>query len=391
MTNEERSVSLCREILRIPSFSGEEQKIAGFLADTMRAGGFDQVTTDRFGSVIGCIRGRRPGKRILLDGHIDTVRIADPGRWTHDPFGGEITDGRMYGRGASDMKGGVASIVTAAEDYARETNRDFAGEIYVSCSVQEELFEGVSGREIAKNVHPDMVIIGEATSGTLKIGQRGRAEVVVETAGVPCHSSNPEKGVNAVYHMAELIPEIRSIVPREHPLLGKGILVLTDIISDPYPGSSVVPGGCRVTFDRRLLVGEDESSVLGQIQEAVTRARKRVPELQAKAYIAQGENRCWTGETLQAKRFFPAWALEETDPLVQRSLAGLHSAGIDAPLSHYAFCTNGSSFCGEAGIPTVGFGPSQENLAHTVDEYIELSQLEMAVRGYQGILRELTR
>jgi putative selenium metabolism hydrolase len=391
MENNEQVVTLCQKLLQIPSFSGEEKRIAEFLIETMQTLGFDEVTIDRYGSVLGCMHGTKPGKHILLDGHIDTVRIAKPEEWTHDPFGGKIEGERLYGRGASDMKGGVASMVTAVADFARETGKDFAGDIYVSCSVQEELFEGVSCREVIKNARPDLVIIGEATSTTLKIGQRGRAEVVVETEGVPCHSSNPEKGVNAVYHMATLIEEIRRIVPNEHPLLGQGILELTDIISDPYPGSSVVPAKCQATFDRRLLVGETEESVLAQIGEAIKKTKVVVPNLKARAFLAEGENRCWTGEPLRSKRFFPAWAMEESCDLVRSAMTGLRAAGIEAPISHYAFCTNGSSFCGEAGIPTVGFGPSLESLAHTVDEYIELEQLNRAVRGYCGILRELTR
>lgn len=389
MTHEDRLTALCRELLRRPSVSGAEGDAAAFLRQTMEALGYDQVTVDRYGSVLGCIRGSRPGRRVLLDGHIDTVPVADPALWRHDPFGGEVAEGRLYGRGASDMKGAVAAMVTAAADFAAETGRDFAGTVFVSCSVQEEQFEGVACREIRRAAEPDCVIIGEASGGTLKIGQRGRAEVVVETEGVSCHSSNPAEGVNAVYRMMELLPELRRLPPPSHPLLGQGILELTDILSDPYPGASVVPGRCRATFDRRLLPGETPESVLAQVEGAIARARSRVPDLRARASLAEGEGVCWTGETIRARRFFPAWVLPEDHALVRAARAGLESAGIDAPLSHYAFCTNGSSFCGEAGVPTVGFGPSLETLAHTVDEYIEVEQLALACRGYAGILRAL--
>ena len=118
--------------------------------------------------------------------------------------------------------------------------------------------------------------------------------------------------------------------------------------------------------------------------------KERVPELEAAAELTRGSSGCWTGDTLAAERFFPAWVLPEDHQLVCAALAGLRAAGIDAPLSHYAFCTNASSFCGELGIPTVGFGPSLESLAHVTDEYIEIGQLERACRGYQGILRALT-
>lgn len=391
MSMDMQLVELCRELIRRPSVSGEERAAAEFLRDTMEKLGYDQVEIDRYGSVLGRIHGKRPGPTVLMDGHIDTVPVEDPGAWRHDPFAAQIENGRIYGRGASDMKGSVASMVLAAARFAAGAGRDFAGTAAVSCSVHEECFEGISCREAADRVKPDFVIIGEATSTTLKIGQRGRAEVVVETGGVSCHSSNPEKGVNAVYHMMAVIEEIRKIVPNEHPLLGKGILELTDIKSSPYPGASVVPSLCRATFDRRTLAGEDEAVILGQVEQAIARARERIPGLEARAFLAEGREACWTGETISAKRYFPAWVVEEDSELVQKALAGLREAGIEAPISHFAFCTNGSHFCGEAGIPAIGYGPSLESLAHVRDEYIEIEQLTKACRGFESILRQLTR
>lgn len=391
MTKEEQLIGFCQEAVRIPSPSGQERDVAELMQRRMQEYGFDEVSIDRYGSVLGRIRGNRPGKTILMDGHIDTVDVVDAPEWRHDPFGGEIEDGKIYGRGTSDMKGSVTAMLSAAAQFAEDSGRDFAGDICVSCSVHEECFEGVASREVSKRAKPDFVIIGEATSTTVKIGQRGRAEVVVETEGVSCHSSNPDKGVNAVYHMMAVIGEIRKIVPNEHPVLGKGILELTDIISTPYPGASVVPSLCRATFDRRTLVGEGEEVILGQVREAIGRAAARVPGLKARTYLAEGGETCWTGEHISAKRYFPAWLISQDDPDVQSVLAGLREAGIDAPISHFAFCTNGSHFCGEAGIPTIGYGPSLESLAHVRDEYIEIDQLIKAYRGFQCILRQLTR
>ena len=236
MYTNEQLIEFCQEAVRIPSYSGQEKGVAEFMKRKMEEYGFDEVIIDKYGSVLGTINGKRPGKTILMDGHIDTVDVIDALQWKHDPFGGEIVDGRIYGRGTSDMKGSDCAMITAAARYAEKTGKDFAGKICVSCTVHEECFEGVSSREITRLAKPDFVIIGEATTTTVKRGQRGRAEVVVETEGVSCHSSNPEKGVNAVYEMMAVIEEIRKIVPNEHPLLGKGILELTDIISKPYPG-----------------------------------------------------------------------------------------------------------------------------------------------------------
>ena len=99
-------------------------------------------------------------------------------------------------------------------------------------------------------------------------------------------------------------------------------------------------------------MGEDEAVILGQVNEAIARAQETHPGLKARCYLAEGEEKCWTGDTIRARRYFPAWVTEEDSELVQAALKGLKDAGIEAPLSHFSFCTNGSSFCGEAGIPS---------------------------------------
>lgn len=382
-------IEFCRELIRIPSPSGRERLVAELIQRKMKTYDFDEIQIDAYGSVVGLIKGRFPGRTVLMDGHIDHVPVTDAQEWTYPPFDATLEEGKIFGRASSDMKGGIAAMITAAADFAKETDRNFAGTVAVSCSVHEERFEGIASREISKAIQPDFVIIGEATSGTIKIGQRGRAEVHVETEGLSCHSSSPEKGVNAVYLMTHVIEEIRQIQEKEHPILGKGIWVLTDIISSPYPGASVVPALCRATFDRRILVGETEASILAEVNAAIDRAKATVPGLEARATYSRGEELCWTGKLIRAERFFPAWLLDEDSEIIQKARRGLSRMGIDAPISHFSFCTNGSHFCGEAGIPTIGYGPSLEKLAHIRDEYIEITELENAYAGYKGILSEL--
>lgn len=392
MLNQEREqqvIDLCQQLLRRQSYSGQEQEVVACLKAFFAEMDFDNCLVDRYGNIIGQIKGNRPGKSILLDGHIDTVPVPDPVPWQHDPFGGELVDGKIYGRGASDMKGAVAAMACAAGFFAQDTARDFAGTVYVAGVVHEECFEGVAARRISKLTQPDYVVIGEASELNLKIGQRGRAEVVIETFGKPAHSANPQQGVNAVYQMARLIERLRALPASSHPVLGSGILELTDIKSTPYPGASVVPSYCRATYDRRLLVGETQEEVLEPLRTAIAAMAGEDPSFQAKASYASGRERCYTGEWIEAQRFFPGWLFEEDAPFVQKALAGLRQAGLSPELTHYAFCTNGSHYAGEAGIQTIGFGPSRENLAHTIDEHIEVEQLLGATRGYYAIIQSL--
>lgn len=385
----QRIITLCQELIRRKSYSGGEQAVARFLKETMEVSGYDSVVQDKYGDVIGCIRGKRPGKRILFDGHMDTVPVGKESDWTYPPFGAEIHGGKIYGRGASDMKGAVAAFTLAAAYFAQDCGKDFAGEIYVAGVVHEECFEGVAAREISRLVKPDLVVIGEASNCNLKVGQRGRAEIRVETFGVPAHSANPEKGVNAVYAMAKVIEAIRTLPAPEHPVLGKGILELTDIKSSPYPGASVVPEYCSATYDRRLLTGETGESVLAPLQELLERLQKEDPALKAKVSYAVGKERCYTGEPIGSRRFFPGWLFGEEEEFLVKIRDTFRKLDLPAEVTKYNFCTNGSHYAGEAGIPTVGMGPSDESLAHVIDEYVEVEQLRQVALRYYGIMAAL--
>lgn len=385
---ENKLIKLCQELVQNPSNSGEEKRVVEVIKRNMLSMGYNSVHVDRFGNIIGCIKGNRPGKKILFDGHIDTVPVVNRDKWTQNPYGGDIVDGKIYGRGTSDMKGQTSAFIVACASFAEDCGKDFDGEIYCAGVVHEEIFEGIAAREISNYVKPDYVVIGESSELNLKIGQRGRGEIVVETFGKPAHSANPQKGINSVYKMASVIQEINRIVPPETKL-GKGILELTDVKSSPYPGASVVPEYCRATYDRRLLVGETKESVLEPIQEVLTNMMRIDQELKAKVSFAVGKETCYTGETIEGERFFPGWHYDENDDFVQAAYEGLKESGINPEITQYSFCTNGSHYAGEAGIKTIGFGPSKENLAHTIDEYIEIEQLILGAKGYYGILKSV--
>lgn len=384
-------IELCQALIQQKSYSGEEQGVVSVLKDYMRENGFDEVAVDDYGNLVGCIKGNRPGKKLLFDGHMDTVPVSDPAEWKYPPFAAEIHEGRIYGRGTSDMKGALSAMVCAAANFARDTEKQFAGEVYVAGVVHEECFEGVAARAISKAVNPDYVVIGEASQLNLKIGQRGRAEIVVETFGKPCHSANPEKGINAVYKMAKVIEAIRTLAPTHHPVLGNGILELTDIKSAPYPGASVVPEYCRATYDRRLLVGETKETVLAPLKALLARMMEEDPELKVKVSYAVGQEKCHTGHEINGERFFPGWLYDEKEAFVQDVASRLKEMGYMPSITQYNFCTNGSHYAGEAGIRTFGLGPSQENLAHTLNEYIEIDQLAKVTDCYYGVMQALLK
>jgi putative selenium metabolism hydrolase len=383
----EQVIGLCRELVRQKSYSGDEGTVVEHLKRFFTEHGFDDVTVDGYGNCIGHIKGSKPGPKILFDGHMDTVPVTDESAWRYPPFGAEIHEGRIHGRGTSDMKGALAAMCCAVADFAADTKKNFAGDLYVSGVVHEECFEGVASRSVSRLVRPDYVVIGEASQLNVKIGQRGRAEIKLEVFGKAAHSANPEKGINAVYQAAKIIREIQKLPPPHHEVLGDGILELTDIKSSPYPGASVVPEYCAVTYDRRLLTGETPESVLKPIQALLVQMKDEDSQLNAKVSYARGEEMCHTGKKITGERFFPGWLYDRKEPFVQDVLKQLWSMGFTPEISRYNFCTNGSHYAGEAGIKTIGLGPSAESLAHTRDEFISIDQLVKAAECYYGVIK----
>lgn len=371
-------------LIRTPSPSGQEDGVARLVFEEMAKLGF-KVQIDAFGNVIGTVSAG-PGPTVLLDAHMDTVGVSSPELWTRNPWGERVGD-RIYGRGAMDMKGPLAAAIYGIAALRGCLER---GTVAVSATVAEELVEGPALARVAERLRPDFVVICEATSLKLARGQRGRAEVRVEVFGKPTHSSRPELGVNAAEAMVDVVRALRELQPPRHPVLGPGILALTDVKSEPYPGLSVVPDYCLATYDRRTLPGELEDDILQPIRALAERALEG-SGARAQVAIAEDDFETYTGQRIAAPNFAPAWFFDEDAPIVTGAVEGLRQAGIVPELSHYAFCTNGSGTAGRLGIPTIGFGPGQEELAHRVDEYIDVDELVLAARGYAGIACQLVR
>ncbi len=376
---DEELMELLRLLVETQSITGNEKNIVDRLDSIFSYLGLESIRMPS-GSIAGVLSSDEDGPTILIDGHVDTVPVPDINKWTYDPFKLTLSSGLLYGRGTSDMKGGLAAAIAAVSELKALKK----GRVVISCTVEEERFEGLTASEMSAYFKPDKVIIAESTHLRINIGQRGRCEVVVTANGRSCHSSNPEMGENAVLEGVKAIEEIAEIAPRQDPLLGEGIMVLTDIISSPYPGMSIVPEKCVVTYDRRTLPGETEESILLPIN---TRLSEKA--IKAEALIAYGETTTYAGKRLSRYRFFPSWKIDECSDFVTLSKEALEKEGIFRGLGHYAFCTNGSHYMGEAGIETIGYGPGEEKCAHIVDEYISQEDLFTAKRGFKAILKAL--
>ena len=382
-------VGVLQKMVRIPSIGPEEGELAAYLSLIMDELGFNDVEIDSVGNVIGKISGKDPGRApVFFDGHIDTMGPSST-PWQFDPFGGEIHGGRIYGRGTSDMKGSIAAAICAGA-FLIEDGFKPARDIYVCGSVSEELVEGAALEPVLNRIRPGVVIIGEATNLQLAVGQRGRAEIVVETLGVPTHTSRPDLGVNAIKLMHRFISEAEKCPLPEDEVLGRAVLEITDIKSFPYPGLSMVPDLCRATYDRRLVRSDTKDEVLAPLLDIAADLERRTPDFMARVFLSTADFVTYTGYGIKAEKYAPAW-VQEDEELINRCLGALRGAGINSGTNTYNFCTNGSTAAGKMGIPTVGFGIGDEAEAHRVDESISLEDLISGTKGYMALLQCLTR
>lgn len=360
-------VELCRDFVRVPSPSGQEGPLAALVAARMRAMGF-QVETDRLGNVLGTRQGKGPGPTLLFDSHLDVVPVPDPSAWTHAPFGAELDQERLWGRGSADTKGSLAAMLCAG------AAAEFRGTLLVSASVCEENMTAVALAEVLERHPADLVIVGEPTSLCLGTAQKGRAGLWLEAAGRSAHSSRPELGDNAIYRMLEAVARLRALPLPADPDLGRAICEVIEIDSAPKPSPGMVPHLCTARLALRLLPGETAQSVL----ERTTRCLEGLAGISVR--LVTSRQRCHTGLELTMEECVPGWRAPASE-LQTRLLAALGTTAFAAP-----YTTNASAAAAR-NIPTFLLGPGSIEQAHSVDEWIALEQLEAAPAAYAAVIQ----
>ena len=374
-------VQFLRDIISIPSTCGNEKPVLTRIKQEMEKIGYEKIWFDPMGNLFGQIGS---GNRIIaFDGHCDTVEVGNPDNWQVDPFKGDCQKGIIYGRGASDQKGGLASALYAGKILKDlGTPEDFS--FIVAASVLEEDFEGLSWKYIIEEdkIIPQAVILTEPSNMTIKIGQRGRMEMKLKAKGVSCHGSTPELGENAIYKMTPVIQDIERL-NRElssDSELGKGSIVVTDIRSSA-PSLCAVPDSATIHMDRRVTVGENLETSLQEISTL-----ESVKEIQATIDVPEYTIKSYTGYTAQAKAYVPMWLMDRSHPLVKTAEKAYKlQFNKDAEVGTWKFSTNGVATKGMFDIPTIGFGPGKEEHAHSPDDQIKIEDLVDAISFYAAL------
>lgn len=375
-------IKFMQDIIRIPSLSSEEGAVIQRIREEMLRLDYDEVVVDPMGNLLGRI-GSGP-RVIALDGHVDTVDVGDPSLWDRDPHSGDIEDGILYGRGTSDMKGGVASSVYAG---AILKNKGIPDEVtlYVTATVQEEDCDGLCWQYIVNEdgLRPELVVITEPTSLRIYRGHRGRMELEVHTSGVSCHGSAPERGVNAVYKMAGIIADIEKLNERLEPRdpLGKGTVTISEIRSTS-PSLCAVADGCTIHLDRRLTMDETEDTSVAEIL-----ALPSVQTTQATVTVLDYAVPSYSGLTYPTRKYYPTWETPESEPAVQAARTAYRQTfGEEPEVGYWTFSTNGVATAGMHDIPTIGFGPGHEHFAHAPNEQTEIEHLVCCTAFYTALV-----
>ena len=381
-TQQEEILAFTQQLVRAPGHSGDEEQTALLIEKKMKTLGYDKVHVDPYGSVIGVIEGSQPGPTLLFDGHTDVVPIHEPELWHCDPYGGEVTDGKLMGRGSADMKGPVAAMIHAAAYIDRSA---LAGTIIISASVAEEMIPGRALEKVLDKFPADAVVITEPTKLQLGFIEKGRCTVGMTVTGQIAHSSSPELGMNAIYIAVKAIERIKDIPIRSDPLLGNEIRELVEIRSEPSPGNGRVPDYCWGLWECRILPGETEQILLDKFisSQKGTDWEKRVS-----FQIETIDVACYTGEHLVGKDFLPAWKGDKESALYRQMEAAIEKSGI--PVKYWPVYYGCKAFAsrGLKGLPTVIFGPGDVALAHRPNEFIEIRDLLKATEIF-GYIMEL--
>jgi len=369
-----------RQLIAIPSESRHEEDIAVAVRKEMLKLGYPSAEVDRFGNVVGRIGDGRT--RIIFDAHMDTIGIGDRSSWRFDPYTGDFKAGKVYGHGAANNKGGLAAIVYAGA-LIKELDLATDCSVFVVGSIQSEECEGLAYKALfdVEKLYPHFVVLSMPTGMRICRGQRGRAEFRITLRGQPVHASDPTKGFNCIYAISNIIQGVEKLNEQlgTDKFLGKATAAVTHIECD-YNGPNMLPESCRIIVDRRLTSDEQQKKVFAQIK-ALTKGTR------AKVEVVEYDKPSYRGLRLPMEKYFPTWTMPENHPLVQSAENAYRSVyKKKALLDRWTMSTAGVYTNGIAGVPTIGFGPSEESFSGPINDHCRVDDLEKCMAFYASML-----
>jgi len=309
---------------------------------------------------------------LMFAGHLDTVGVEG---MTHDPFSGDIADGRLYGRGSCDMKSGVAAMCVAAVRAHRELGSTAKRQIVIAVVADEE-YESLGLRALLDNgIRAECAILTEPTRLAICPAHRGFVWMEIEFVGRAAHGSRYDVGIDAIRHAGLVLAELDALDAvtlheKSHRLLGRPSLHASTIVGGI--GMSTYPDRCILRVERRTIPGETEADALEEIRAACERVRARRPELNVTVRLI--------GAQLPSD-------VDVNAPVVRILEQALGSEGLSAPIEGLSAWTD-AALLNAAGIPAVCFGPGDIALAHAAEEFVPVDEIESAARVLARVATE---
>lgn len=378
---QEEMFAFLREMVAIESYDGHEGKIIQRIRQEMEQVGFDHIVIDPMGNLLGYLG---HGKHLIaMDAHVDTVTFGDQSNWSFDPFAGMENAEVIGGLGATDQKGGMASMIYAAK-IIRALHLEDDYTLLVTGSVMEENADGLCWQYIIEQdgIRPEFALLTEPSDGAIRQGQRGRMEIKVRTQGVSCHGSVPQLGSNAVYKMGPVIAAVERLNDEmtSDGILGKGSVTISEI-SSTSPSRCAVADSCTISLDRRLNAVETPEFALSQL-----RALPEIIEAQATVELYVFSDPSYTGLVYSSEKYYPSWLIEQTEPACRSVVDAYRALFNEEPVvSPWKFSTNGVAIMGRHKIPCVGFGPGRAQYAHFPNEITYKNDLVRCCAMYAAI------
>ncbi|WP_425806529.1 M20 family metallopeptidase [Desulfitobacterium sp. Sab5] len=377
LLDEDKAVDILKHSLQMDTTNppGSEKVLAQYLADVLNSFGLkshiDDLGNER-GNVVGCIPGSGEKKGLLLNGHLDVV---PPGAqaWTYGPFSGVIDAGKLYGRGASDMKSGLAALVVAAGLIA-QAGVPLKGDLLITGTAGEEA-DSLGAKDLLTRGYLQNIgaaIIGEPSLLKLFAATKGALWLEFTTVGKTAHGSMPECGANAVLMMNAIINKLvhYSFQYSPHPLLGEPSMNIATIQGGVK--TNVVPDSCKLTVDIRTVPGQDHSQIINDIQKILDELEQTNPDFKASFTVLNNR------------------APVETNPeaeIIQMSIQEAKTTlGIELKPCGVKYYTDASVFVPALDIPVLILGPGDETMAHQPNEYVEIKDYIAAIKLYVAVI-----
>ena len=373
-------VDLTIQLVQAPTENppGNEKAAAQFLKPFLSKMGFKIKTVlspkGRW-NLLAEKRWGKGGRRLIFNGHLDVVPAGNASQWKYPPFQGKLYKGKIYGRGSSDMKSGIASFIHALSTIERSKLPLHQGAIVLHLVSDEESHghQGMGFLTQREGIQGDAALVGEPTDLEPVIAQKGALWLRIHTIGKSAHGSKPHLGVNAVEKMMKLIERFNFIpLEKEHLLLGKPTLSIGTI----HGGTkvNVVPEGCEIEVDRRMLPGEKKEEVLGEIKEILDSLQSQDPFFQYR---------------MEEIDFAEPSEVDPDEEIVKMGVEAIQNVmGRKPMLRGFSGFTDSRFYVNQCHIPTLIFGPGGVDQSHTMDESVEVDALIRAAHIYAMILMD---